>query len=145
MPTSIVEYGNVIMADRTDKAKAHIPLETFTGKRADDATTYSGINATGSIFKVSLTDRFYKTIGSKKYIFNTVDLGQVGATGVKTSTIEGETDYHFDANTKLLWDETCSPAPRDANTPGYVIDTTTHKTIAKLTYRLTFFSNDYEV
>lgn len=143
MPTSIVEYGNVIMADRTDKAKAHIPLETFTGKRQDDATTYSGINATGSIFKFSLTDRFYKTIAGKRYIFNTVDLGQGGVTGIKTD--QADSDYKYEANTKLLWDETCSPAPRDGNTPGYVIDTATHKTLAKLTYRLTFFSNDYEV
>lgn len=43
---------------------------------------------------------------------------------------------------KLLWDETCKPAPRTA--PGFVIDLPHFKTVAKLDYRMTFFSNSFQ-
>lgn len=81
MSSSLAEYGNVLKGQGEASDEVWIPLETFTGNRKDDATDYSGINATGTIFKVGLTDMFEKDLGTPEapdlYLFNTVGLGQV--------------------------------------------------------------------
>lgn len=134
-PTSIAEYGNKMKAK--DNADVWIPLETFTGQRKDEATEFSGINSTGTILKVSLTHLFKKTINSKEYIFDTKDLGQdMPAQDAQGTPIPSPTG-------KLLWDATCKPASR-GDVPGYVIDAPHFKAIAKMDYRLTFFSNDLQ-
>lgn len=74
VPSSVVEYGNVMKNKAEDKV--WIPLETFTGQRKDEATEFSGINSTGTIVKVSLTHLFTKEINAKTYTFDTKDLGQ---------------------------------------------------------------------
>lgn len=136
-PTSIAEYGNVMKAKENTDANVWIPLETFTGQRKDEATEFSGINSTGTILKVQLTHLFEKTINTKKYTFDTKDLGQAMPTHDATGTaIPNPTG-------KLLWDASCKPAPR-GNVPGYVIDAPHFKAIAKMDYRLTFFSNDLQ-
>lgn len=139
VPSSIAEYGNVLKGDGTPSTDVWIPLETFTAERKDQATEYSGINATGTIFKVQLTHRFKKTINGALYTFDTKDLGQTHPTSDDNGkSITGNLP------TYLLWDGTCQPTDR-GNVPGYVIDISHFKSLAKLDYRLTFFSNDAQV
>lgn len=142
IPSSLAEYGNVLKGDGSADTKVWIPLETFTGQKKDEAIESSGINATGTIIKVQYTHRFSKLINNVEYIFDTKDLGQIHP----TTDDNGKTIAFADPTQKpvyLLWDGTCKPANR-GNTPGYVIDLTHFKTLARLEYRQTFFSNDVQ-
>lgn len=141
MPASIAEYGNVLKGGTSTDDSVWIPLETFTAERKDEATEYSGINATGTIFKVQLTHRFKKTINGKEYVFDTKDLGQIQPL-VDDDGIG--IDFGGNIPVLLLWDITCKPTGR-GNTPGYVIDMPHFKALARLEYRQTFFSNDTQV
>lgn len=80
MPTTIVNYGNVSLLPQSATIEptkpVQIPHDTFLTQRNDDVSTLAGLNWLSSAFKVALTDRFEKTIGSTPYVFNTVDLGQ---------------------------------------------------------------------
>lgn len=142
MPSSLAEYGNVLKGDGTPSDGVWIPLETFSGTRKDEATEYSGINATGTIFKYQLTHRFKKTINGVEYTFDTIDLGQAHPTTDDNGTTIAFADPSAIPKA-LLWDETCSPTDR-GDTPGYVIDLSHFKALAKLVYRQTFFSNDIQ-
>lgn len=152
LPTSLVEYGNALSPSNDDNC--FIPLETFTGNRKDDATEFSGINATGSIMKMSYTHRFIKVIKGVSYIFDTKDLGQIHpAQALTIQTVDGKQQevmtniVHEDAQhipVYLYWDATCIPTNR-GNVPGYVVDVASHKALAKLVYRLTMFSNNFQV
>lgn len=139
MPSSLAEYGNVLKGDGSADTKVWIPIETFTGERKDEIIENSGINATGTIIKTQFTHRFSKTIDGVEYVFDTKDLGQTHP----TTDDNGKAIPNTPTGT-LMWDETCKPTNRGPNTPGYVIDLTHSKILAKLDYRQTFFSNDIQ-
>lgn len=140
-PASLIEYANVLQGRSPDSkfSKPQVDLLTYTTENKSEEIEFSGINATGTIFKVGLSDRFTKVVNGKTYTFNTVDLGQAHP------KVDDEGTNVDNPPAKLLWDETCKPTSRNADTPGYVIDATSFKALAKLEYRHTLFSNDTEV
>lgn len=98
MPSTIAEYGNQLKGDGSVSDEVFIPLDIFNGDKGGDAYEETGVNATGTNFKVGLTHRFTKQSSDdgEDYIFDTIDLGQTGAIGKKvgeettTTTITGE-------------------------------------------------------
>lgn len=134
IPASIAEFGNVLMGKPNNKGLT--PLEVFTGKGQGEQFEVSGVNDTGSVIKVSLTDLFTIVKGGKTYTFNTLHLGQKRPTKDENGQDVTFTDEY------LLWDNTCKPAPRKV--AGYVIDAATNKTLSKTNYRRTFFVENYQ-
>lgn len=136
LPSSVVEYGEILMGG---KDSGMTPLDIFAGQAQTENVINSGINTTGSIIKVSLTDLFKITKGTNEYLFSTLHLGQTIPTHDENNKLVNASDF---PTTKLLWDETCVPQLRKA--AGYVIDTATSKALAKMTYRRTFFAMNYQ-
>lgn len=134
MPASIAEYGAVLKGDGTASTDTWIPLETFTGDRKDEATEFSGINATGTIFKIQFTDRFEKTIDGVKHIFNLNDLMQ------DMPAVDDDGKPIAKPSGKLIWTADCKTVAR--NSSGFVIDAINFKALAKMDYRASFYSND---
>lgn len=140
IPASTKDYANVLV-EQGDGVK--IGLETFTDESAkNDAIEFSGIKATGSIWKAQLTHRSSKTINGNEYKFDNIYFGQ---THPDKDDDGKDIDFGNEPKPeKLLWDETCKPTDR-GDVSGYVIDTITSKFLGKMDYRLTLFSNNTQI